>query len=271
MRDPEPQSSARASGSPTSRTGSSALGHSLRFSALTLITWPSLRHLTAQRPGPVTDVSSCDANRLPTVPFKSGRDLRPVKIQCAPTTNGRVGGQSSDDMRQSVSAAQPGTLCSALGTFRTGKKTPGGAGTHTGHTGARGQTDRFKDSGGSRDTRAAHGRTRAHGRHSVEPHNHPNPPTHPHDRRCRDLDGPSTKVAATNPVRRGALAASQVKSSQRLLTCLDVTLAGRGALARRRVFAPCFSSASVFEPNAGDNRCNRGLHAAGAGERGAAD
>ena len=163
MRDPEPQSSARASGSPTSRTGSSALGHSLRFSALTLITWPSLRHLTAQRPGPVTDVSSCDANRLPTVPFKSGRDLRPVKIQCAPTTNGRVGGQSSDDMRQSVSAAQPGTLCSALGPSvpvkrhrgepghtrdtrahagkRTGSKTPGGAGTHAQRTGAHEHTE----------------------------------------------------------------------------------------------------------------------------------
>ena len=237
MRDPEPQSSARASGSPTSRTGSSALGHSLRFSALTLITWPSLRHLTAQRPGPVTDVSSCDANRLPTVPFKSGRDLRPVKIQCAPTTNGRVGGQSSDDMRQSATRNAPAPLLP--GNIRTGKKTPGGAGTHTGHTGARGQTDRFKDSGGSRDTRAAHGRTRAHGRHrrTSQPSKPANTPAQPHDRRCRDLGGPSTKFAATNPVRRGALAASQVKSSQRLLTCLDVTLAAlsRGAVFSHRV------------------------------------
>ena len=179
MRDPEPQSSARASGSPTSRTGSSALGHSLRFSALTLITWPSLRHLTAQRPGPVTDASSCDANRLPTVPFKSGRDLRPVKIQCAPTTNGRVGGQSSDDMRQSATRNAPAPLLPGTSVpvkrhrgepghtrdtrahagKRTGSKTPGGAGTHAQRTGAHEHTE---------DT--------------DEPHNHPNPPTHPHNR-----------------------------------------------------------------------------------------
>ena len=45
-----------------------------------------------------------------------------------------------------------------------GKKTPGGAGTHTGHTG-----------------------TRAHGSHTDEPHNHPNPPTH--GRRSRPAQG----------------------------------------------------------------------------------
>ena len=45
-----------------------------------------------------------------------------------------------------------------------GKKTPGGAGTHTGHTG-----------------------TRAHGSHTDEPHNHPNPPTH--GRRSRPYRG----------------------------------------------------------------------------------
>ena len=213
MRDPEPQSSARASGSPTSRTGSSALGHSLRFSALTLITWPSLRHLTAQRPGPVTDVSSCDANRLPTVPFKSGRDLRPVKIQCAPTTNGRVGGQSSDDMRQSVSAAQPGTLCSALGTSVPVKRHRGEPGQHTGHTGARGQTDRFKDSGGSRDTRAAHGRTRAHGRHRrtsqpSKPANTPARPPVPRSRRPLNEICRNESCAA----RRTCGESSQVKS-----------------------------------------------------------
>jgi hypothetical protein len=41
--------------------------------------------------------------------------------------------------------------------YSTGKKTPGGAGTHT-------------DTGQTRDTRTA------------DPHNHPNPPTHPRDR-----------------------------------------------------------------------------------------
>ena len=46
--------------------------------------------------------------------------------------------------------------------YSTGKKTPGGAGTHTEHTGARGQTD-----------------------HTDEPHNHPPKPkdTNPHENR----------------------------------------------------------------------------------------
>ena len=39
----------------------------------------------------------------------------------------------------------------------TGKKTPGGVGTHTGHTGAHGHTDHTE---------------------TDEPHNHPNPTTH---------------------------------------------------------------------------------------------
>ena len=63
----------------------------------------------------------------------------------------------------------------------TGKKTPGGAGTHTGHTGAHRHTD-----------------------HTDEPHNHPNPPIHPHERttsqyryRLARAGGPGCRTGAS--------------------------------------------------------------------------
>ena len=65
-----------------------------------------------------------------------------------------------------------------------GKKTPGGAGTHTGHT---------------RDTRLTghicHGRTCSmygHTDHTDEPHNHPNPTTHPQDHATAESAADST-------------------------------------------------------------------------------
>ena len=62
------------------------------------------------------------------------------------------------------------------------KKTSGGAGTHTVHTGAHGHTD-----------------------HTDEPHKHPNPTTHPHDHATAETAADSTAAGPEPTAPRGRL------------------------------------------------------------------
>ena len=79
----------------------------------------------------------------------------------------------------------------------TGKKTPGGAGTHTRDT----------------HTDGTHGRTRAHPDHTDEPHNHPNPTTHPHDHATAET-APDSTAAGTEPTTpRGRQAADSEEAA----------------------------------------------------------
>ena len=66
-----------------------------------------------------------------------------------------------------------------------GKKTPGGAGTHTGHTSAHADTD-----------------------HTDEPHNHPNPTTHPHDHATAETAADSTAARTAAGARSRPLPAA---------------------------------------------------------------
>ena len=105
---------------------------------------------------------------------------------------------------------------------RTGKKTPRGAGTHTGH----------------RDTRA---RARGHTDHTDEPHNHPpkqtmkQTPTHPHDHATAETATDSTAAGtAAGPESTAPRGRLRRGRPQRTRPCLHPLPERLPAPARRR-------------------------------------
>ena len=93
--------------------------------------------------------------------FAAARNTAPLKRRKTPSSSRPL----ERVVRLEISASDVHRV-SWVVSNRTGKKTPGGAGTHMGHTGARGQTD-----------------------HTDEPHSHNHPPkpkdTNPHENRDR--------------------------------------------------------------------------------------
>jgi hypothetical protein len=96
---------------------------------------------------------------------------------------------------------------------RTGKKTPGGAGTHTGHTG--------------------HADAQRHSGHTDEPHNHPNPPTThtPHVSATTEAAADSTAAGPEPTAPRGRLRRGHPQQTR---PCVPVSLAGLSVSSMRR-------------------------------------